>query len=141
MSACSFVPESSIWLKSKIREKTDLGAWGRDKPSRKTGEDCLAVSPRSERSVKRPTIEGKRVNERGWVAGSTCLQWKQVYATLPYPTTSIPPPPKKKQKNTHTQPIDLFPPFSLSNGFTEVQSTVFQLCTLIFSRAVHCGVT
>ena len=137
MSACSFVPEISVWLKSKIREKTDLGTWGRDKPSRKTGEDCLAVSPRSERSVKRPTIEGKRVNERGWVAGSTCLQWKQVYATLPYPTTSIPRPPP----NTHTQPIDLFPNFSLSNGFTEVQSTVFQLCTLIFSRAVHCGVT
>ena len=99
-----------------------------------------AVSPRSERSVKRPTIEGKRVNERGWVAGSTCLQWKQVYATLPYPTTSIPPPPPPPQ-HTHTQPIDLFHPFSLSNGFTEVQSTVFQLYTLIFSRAVHCGVT
>ena len=47
----------SVWRKSKIRKKTDLGAWGR-----------LAVSPRSERSGKRPTIEGKRVNERGWVA-------------------------------------------------------------------------
>ena len=120
MSACSFVPESSIWLKSKIREKTDLGAWGRDKPSRKTGEDCLAVSPRSERSVKRPTIEGKRVNERGWVAGSTCLQWKQVYATLPYPTTSIAPPPKKK---THTHNPSTF--FILS---------LYQTVSLKFNR-------
>ena len=87
-----------VWRKSKIREKTDLGAWGRDKPSRETGEDCLAISPRSERSGKRPTIEGKRVNESGWVACSTCLQWKQVYATLPYPTTFTPPPPP----HTHT---------------------------------------
>ena len=32
-----------------------------DKPSRETGVDCLAVSPRSERSGKRPTLEGERV--------------------------------------------------------------------------------
>ena len=81
MSACSFVPETSVWLKSKIREKTDLGAWGRDKPSRETGVDCLAVSHRSERSVKRLTIKGKRVNERGWVA---------------------PPPPPPLPTHTHT---------------------------------------
>ena len=101
-----------VWRKSKIREKTDLGAWGRDKPSRETGEDCLAISPRSERSGKRPTIEGKRVNERGWVACSTCLQWKQVYATLPYPTTFTPPPPP-----THTHTHNPSTIFLLSHFF------------------------
>ena len=46
---------------SKVREKTDVGAWGLGeghKPSWETGEDCLAVSPRSKRSGKRPTLEG-----------------------------------------------------------------------------------
>ena len=41
---------------SKIRGKTDLGAWGRT--GRETGEECLSVSPRSKRSGRRPTSEG-----------------------------------------------------------------------------------
>ena len=50
--------------KSKIREKTDLG---QAQPGDRV--DCLAVSPRSERSGKRPSLEGERGNERergGW---------------------------------------------------------------------------
>ena len=46
---------------SKVKEKTDQGAWGLGeghKPSLETWEDCLAVSPRSKRSGKRPTLEG-----------------------------------------------------------------------------------
>ena len=40
---------------SKVREKTDQGAWGRTQAQ---PEDCLAVSPRSKRSGRRPTLEG-----------------------------------------------------------------------------------
>ena len=40
---------------------------------RETGVDCLAVSPRSERSGKRPTLEGERGNERECVWGQIAL--------------------------------------------------------------------
>ena len=53
-----------VCRKSEITENTDLGTWDGDKGSRETGVDCLAVSPRSERSGKRPTLEGQRGNER-----------------------------------------------------------------------------
>ena len=43
---------------SKVREKTDLGAWGRTQAQPRDWEDCLAVSPRSKRSGRRPTLEG-----------------------------------------------------------------------------------
>ena len=42
---------------SKVREKTDLGAWGRTQAQ--PGDwGRLAVSPRSKRSGRRPTLEG-----------------------------------------------------------------------------------
>ena len=63
-----------VCRKSKIRAKTSHGLGEGDKPSGQTGDDCLAGSPRSERSGKRPTL-----NEN-WVSGgggggaeSTCL--------------------------------------------------------------------
>ena len=62
-----------VCRKSKIREKTDLGAWGRRQAQPRDSQnkeylwgDCLAVSPRSERSGKRPILEGERGKwERG----------------------------------------------------------------------------
>ena len=57
-----------VCRKSKIREKT-VGLGEGDKPSRETGDDCLAVSPRSERSGKRPTLEVERTNEGGRAFG------------------------------------------------------------------------
>ena len=65
-----------VGRKSKIREKTDLGAWGRRQAQPGDSQnkeylwgDCLAVSPRSERSGKRPTLEGERGNESVCVCG------------------------------------------------------------------------
>ena len=48
----------SVWRKSKIREKTDLGAWGRL-------SGCFSQI----REIREKTdYRGERVNERGWVA-------------------------------------------------------------------------
>ena len=44
---------------SKVREKTDLRAWGRTQAQ--PGDwGRLAVSPRSKRSGRRPTLEGRK---------------------------------------------------------------------------------
>ena len=98
-----------VCRKSKIREKTGLEAWER-RQTQPGVWGCLAVSPRSERSRKRPTLEGERINERGRGGrehlSSASVQWKQVYATLPYLTTSTPPPPPPPPRIGH------FPPFS-----------------------------
>ena len=90
---------------SKIREKTGLGAWGRRQAQPGDWGRLCGCPPRSERSGKRPTLEGERINELGGGGRehlfSASVQWKEVYATsLPYFTTSNPP------------RIDHFPPFS-----------------------------
>ena len=56
-----------VCRKSKIIEKTGLGAWRRRQAQPGDWGDCLAVSPRSERSVERLTLEGGRINE--WWGG------------------------------------------------------------------------
>ena len=81
-----------VCRKSKIIEKSCLGAWGRRQAQLGDWDDCLAVSPRSESSGKRPTLEGGGGESRGHLS-SASVQWKQVYATLSYLTTSISPPP------------------------------------------------
>ena len=54
-----------VCWKSKIREKTGLGALGRRQAQPGDLGRLSAVSSRSERSGKRPTLEGGRINEKG----------------------------------------------------------------------------
>ena len=50
---------NSVCRTSKVREKTDLGAWGRTEAQPGDwGRLSMAVSPRSKRSGRRPTLEG-----------------------------------------------------------------------------------
>ena len=82
-----------VCRKSKIREKTGLEAWERRQTQLRVW-GCLAVSPRSGRSRKRPTLEGERINERGGGAESTCLALLYNGSrSMPPCRTSPPPPP------------------------------------------------
>ena len=74
----------------RSQKRPALGLGEGDKPIRETGDGCLAVSPRSEKSGKRPTLErGKNRGGREHLSTAS-VQWKQVYATLPCLTTAIP---------------------------------------------------
>ena len=89
-----------VCRKSKIGEKTGRGARGRIQALPGAWEDCLAGSPRSERSGKRPTLEGERINERGGGRGRehSCLAHlyngsRSMPPCCTSPPPSSPPPP------------------------------------------------
>ena len=83
-----------VCRKSEIRENTDLVTWGR-RQGQPGYWGRLAVTPRSERSGRRRTLEGERGNEReGRGSDSTCLV--SLYnrsRSMPPCLTPTPPPP------------------------------------------------
>ena len=125
-----------VCLKSKIREKIGLGAWKETSTAGRLGMTVWLFLP-DQRDQGKDRGGGREH------LSSASVQWKQIYATLPYLTTSIPHSPPHQPFSSFfiffwwhhciIMILSITPSSSATITLSlEVKSTAFQLGALIF---------